>query len=67
LHLIDAADLLAVLEDAIVLEVLERGRCSDIGRTKGSGIIGLGTRGGLSCWPQLASCIASPTNASRTM
>ena len=37
MHLIDAADALAVLEDAIVLEVLERGRRSDIGRAKRKG------------------------------
>ena len=34
-HLIDSADLLAILEDAIILEVLERGRRADVSRTEG--------------------------------
>ena len=36
-HLINAADLLAVLEDAIVLEVLESRRRTDAGGAKGKG------------------------------
>ena len=32
-----SADLLAILEDAIILEVLERGRRADVSRTEGEG------------------------------
>ena len=39
-YLVHAADLLAVLEDAIVLEVLESRRRTDAGGAKGEGSIG---------------------------